>query len=80
MIEEIVHRPNDFSITIASWNKSELEFLDGLEHLFEAFINKNNLSKNRLKAIYDGMFMHYKNVSKFSRTTQKYADEQTKQI
>lgn len=79
LIEEIVHRPNDFSITIASWNKSELEFLDGLEHLFEAFINKNNLSKNRLKAIYDGMFMHYKNVSKFSRTTQKYADEQTKQ-
>lgn len=79
ILEEIVHRPNDFSFTIASWNSNELEFLDGLEHLFETFINKNNLSRNRLKAIYDGMFLHYKNVSKFSRTTQKYVDNQVKQ-
>lgn len=79
LLEEIVHRPNDFSFTIASWNTNELEFLDGLEQLFETFINKNNLSKNRLKAIYDGMFLHYKNVSKFTRTTQKYVDDQVKQ-
>lgn len=79
VLEEIVHRPHDFSFIIASWNKNELEFLDGLEHLFESYINKNNLSKNRLKAIYDGMFLHYKNVSKFSRTTQKYVDDQVKQ-
>ena len=79
LLEELVHRPNDFSFTIASWSKKELEFLDGLEHLFDTFINKNNLSKNRLKAIYDGMFLHYKNVPKFSRTTQKYVDDKVKQ-
>jgi superfamily I DNA/RNA helicase len=41
-------------------------------------VDPNNLSKNRLKAIYEAMFSHYKNVSKFARTTQAYVTAETK--
>ncbi len=78
LFEEIVRRPYDFSFTIASWSKKELEFLDNLEQLFIDFVNPSNLSKNRLKAIYDAMFSHYKNISKFARTTQDYVSDETK--
>ncbi len=78
LLEEIVHRPDDFSFTIASWTKKELDYLDALEQLFNDFVDPNNLSKNRLKAIYEAMFSHYKNVSKFARTTQYYVSDEAK--
>ena len=56
----------------------ELDYLDALEQLFSDYVDPNNLSKNRLKAIYEAMFSHYKNVSKFARTTQAYATAETK--
>jgi len=78
LFEDIVKRPDDFSFTIASWTKKELDYLDALEQLFSDYVDPNNLSKNRLKAIYEAMFSHYKNVSKFARTTQEYATTETK--
>ena len=78
LFEEIVRRPNDFSFTIASWTKKELDYLDNLEQLFTDFVDPNNLSKNRLKAIYEAMFSHYKNISKFARTTDEYVSDDTK--
>lgn len=78
LFEDIVKRPDDFSFTIASWTKKELDYLDALEQLFSEYVDPNNLSKNRLKAIYEAMFSHYKNVSKFARTTQAYVTAETK--
>ncbi len=78
LFEEIIRRPDDFSFTIASWTKKELEYLDALEQLFNDYIDPNNLSKNRLKAIYEAMFSHYKSISKFARTTQCYVSDEAK--
>jgi len=78
LFEDIVKRPDDFSFTIASWTKKELDYLDALEQLFSDYVDPNNLSKNRLKAIYEAMFSHYKNVSKFARTTQEYVTAEAK--
>ena len=78
LFEEIVKRPADYTFTIASWTAEQLDFMDAIEQVFEDFIRENIRSKNRLKAIYDGMLSHYRNVTKFSRTTQVYVSEETK--
>ncbi len=78
LFEEIVKRPADYTFTIASWTAEQLDFMDAIEQIFEDFIRENMRSKNRLKAIYDGMLSHYRNVTKFSRTTQVYVSEETK--
>ena len=80
LFEEIVRRPHDFTFTVANWTKEQLEYMDQLECAFRSFIDPSMLSKNRLKAIYDAMLSHYKSVSKFARTTQRYTSDQTKNI
>lgn len=79
LFEEIIRRPQDYSYTIADWDREQLDYLDSLEQIFADYINVSSLSKNRLKAIYDAMMSHYKNVSKFARTTQAYISDDTKQ-
>ncbi len=78
LFEEIVRRPKDYSFTIADWSREQIDYLDSLEKIFSDYINQISLSKNRLKAIYDAMMSHYKNMSKFSRTTQLYVSNETK--
>ena len=46
--------------------------------MFKDYIREDSLNKNRLKAIYEAMLSHYKNVSKFARTTQIYVSDETK--
>lgn len=75
LFEELVRRPKDYSFTIASWSKEQLDYFDALAELFSDFINPAALGKNRVKAIYDGMLLHFKNISKFSRTTNKYVSD-----
>lgn len=77
LFEEIVKRPNDYMFTVADWTKEQLSYMDQLEAEFSPYIDPAVLAKNRLKAIYDGMLSHYKSVTKFSRTTQKYISDQT---
>lgn len=78
LFEEIVRRPADYSFTIANWDSEQTDYLDALEHIYSDYINEASLSKNRLKAIYDAMMSHYKNVSKFARTTQTYVSDDAK--
>lgn len=78
LFEEMIKRPDDFLIYITDWSHEQLKYLDAIELLFSDYINKNALFKNRLKALYDGMFLHYKTVSKFSRTTEIYVSDITK--
>lgn len=78
LFEEIVRRPADYSFTIANWDSEQTDYLDALEHMYSDYINEASLSKNRLKAIYDAMMSHYKNVSKFARTTQTYVSDDAK--
>lgn len=78
LFEEVVRRPYDYSFTIASWSNEQIDFLDTLEQIFKEYIHEGTLSKNRLKAIYEAMLSHYKNVSKFARTTQDYVNDETK--
>ena len=79
LFEEIVRRPSDFTFTIANWSGEQLDFLNSLENIFHEYIVESTLSKNRLKAIYDGMLLHFKNVPKFARTTEVYISEKAKQ-
>lgn len=78
LFEEIVRRPHDFSFTIAAWDQDQIDYLDALQQLFEEYINSASLGRNRLKAIYDAIMSHYKNASKFARTTQNYVSDETK--
>lgn len=77
LFEEIVKRPDDYTFTIASWSVEQVDYLNALEHLFADHIDVMALGRNRLKAIYDAMLSHYKNVSKFARTTKLYASDST---
>lgn len=72
LFEETVRRAQDYSFTIASWSKEQIDYFDALSELFSDYISQGALVKNKVKAIYDGMLLHYKNISKFSRTTSKY--------
>ena len=78
LFEEIVKRPSDYDVTIAAWTKDQTDYLESLELIFSDYISEVSISRNRLKAIYDAMSMHYKSVSKFSRTTNTYVSENTK--
>ena len=62
LFEEIVRRPNDYAFTIASWSKEQLDYFDSLTQVFSDYINSSNLSKNKVKTIYDAMLLHYKNI------------------
>lgn len=75
LFEEIVKRPHDYNFTIAAWSSEQIDFLDSLEQIFEGYINSAALGRNKLKAVYEAMLSHYKNVSKFARTTKLYASE-----
>lgn len=77
LFEEMVRRPQDYSFSIASWSKEQLDYYDALAELFSEYINQVALGKNRVKAIYDAMLLHYKNIPKFSRTTTKFVSSKT---
>ncbi|MEG0693704.1 MAG: hypothetical protein RR444_11575, partial [Oscillospiraceae bacterium] len=78
LFEDMIKRPNDFSIYITNLSTEQLDYLDKVESMFSEFINSKSLSRNRLKAIYDGMFSQYKTISKFARTTEIYVSDITK--
>ena len=75
LIESMVKRPPDYTITITKWTQSQLSYLDALEDLFSEYIQPNAISRSRLKGIYEGMFSQYKTISKFSRTTGIYVSD-----
>lgn len=75
LFEEIVRRPDDYTFTIAAWTVEQVDYLNALEQLFADHISAVALGRNRLKAIYDAMLSHYKNVTKFARTTKAYVSE-----
>ena len=77
LFEEIIRRPFDYTFTIAHWNAEQTDYLAALERMFQEYIKDGALGRNRLKAIYDAMQSHFKNVSKFARTTTVYVSEQT---
>lgn len=72
---EMIRRPDEYQITIVQWNRSQQEFLNNIYNRFKSFIDSNNYSANSTKAIYEGMFLHFRLLSKFSRTTERYVSE-----
>lgn len=78
LLEEMIKRPKDFKIFISDWSKEQQGYIDKLESMFLEFISGESLAKNRLKAIYEGMFLHFKNISKFARTTNDFVSDNTK--
>lgn len=78
LFEEIVRRPHDFKIYISSWTSEQQEFLEELENLFYPYLDEALLNKNRLKAVYEAMFLHYKSITKFARVTEHYVSESCK--
>ncbi len=75
LFEEIFKRPKDFTFSVVTWSKDELEYISGIEKLFIDTIDETSFRKNRLKAIYDGMLSHYKALPKFARSTNRYISD-----
>lgn len=78
LFDELVRRPQDYKFSIVSWSAEELDYLDSLQHLYANYIDEAMLSRNRTKAIYDGIVSHYKQIPKFSRTTNNMVSEECK--
>lgn len=70
-VEDIVKRPQDYTIYINFFTTEQLTYIENLESIFDSYISKEN---NRLKSIYDAIMLHYKNISKYARTTQKISN------
>ena len=79
LFEEMVRRPQDFKLSISTWSSEQQQYLDRLEDLFSSYLDEALLGKNRLKAIYEAMFLHFKTVAKLARVTELYVSEPCKQ-
>lgn len=77
-IISMIERPNDYEIGIVSLTNEQRDFVSKLERRFNDYIDKKIYVKNKMEAIYDAMFTHYKIASKFARTTEKYVSDKTK--
>ena len=78
LFEEIIHKPADYDISIVLWSDEQKDYINMIELQFEEYINKSTIGKNRLKTLYNAMMSHYKNISKFARTTIEYVSDNTK--
>lgn len=78
LFEEIVRRPHDFRIYISSWSTEQQQYLERLEELYGDYLDETLVNKNRLKAIYEAMFLHFKSISKFARMTEMFVSDQSK--
>ncbi len=77
-ITSMIERPNDYEFGIVSLTNEQRDFISKLESRFKDYIEKTLYAKNKMEAIYDAMFTHYKMASKFARTTEKYVSDKTK--
>lgn len=78
LFDKIVSRPADYTFSIEHLTAEQKIFAGNVEKLFKAYLDKSTYSKNRMKALYDAAFKHYKSVSKFARTTEMFVSESTK--
>jgi len=75
LFEDLIKRPFEYVLFITHWGDEELKYIAGLEELFSSYINKSMQNKNRLKALYEAINSHYKNISKFSRTSEFFVSD-----
>ncbi|MEA4821708.1 MAG: hypothetical protein VB122_05730 [Erysipelotrichales bacterium] len=75
LFENLIKRPYEYVMFITDWDDEQLEYISGLEELFASYINKSMQNKNRLKALYEAINSHYKNISKFSRTSKVFVSD-----
>ena len=68
--------PEDYSLYICNWSKTETDYIESLEKIFARYVDKK--AKNRLKELYEAMNKHFVAISKAARTTNKYVSEKTK--
>ncbi len=78
LVQEICKRPQDYSVYINLWDTEQTIYIEELEELFKEYY-PNRISQNRLKNLYDAIMLHYKNMSKFSRTTELHISDVTKE-
>ena len=78
LFDKIVSRPSDYTLSIERLTASQKTFVKKIESLFASYVDKRTCEKNRMKAIYEAAFQHYKSVSKFARTTEIFVSEPTK--
>jgi hypothetical protein len=78
LFENLIKHPYEYVLFITDWDDEQLEYIASLEELFDSYINKSLQNKNRLKALYEALNSHYKNISKFSRTSEIFVSDITK--
>lgn len=77
LFDRIARYPNQYTLAVDIWEKEKENYIQCLEQEYSNYINESTRKKNRLKALHDGMLNHYKNISKFGRTTIEYVGEFT---
>ena len=78
LFDELIRRPQDYKFIIVSWSDEQLDYLDSLQHIYEPFIDETTLGRNRIKAIYDGIVSHYKQIPRYARTTNIMVSDECK--
>lgn len=68
--------PENYSLYICNWTGEQLEYINGLEEIFEEYIDKS--AKNRLKELFAAMNKHFVAISKSARTTERYVSDSAK--
>lgn len=76
---EMIKRPDEYEISIIQWTSEQQAFISNLLNRFNSYIDIDDYTANNIKAIYDGMFLHFRVKSKFSRTTKRYVSQKTVQ-
>lgn len=71
-----LENPEDYSLYICNWSKTETDYIESLEKIFARYVDKK--AKNRLKELYEAMNKHFVAISKAARTTNKYVSEKAK--
>ncbi|MGM0471828.1 MAG: hypothetical protein ACQEQI_06055, partial [Bacillota bacterium] len=71
---EIEDNPQRFKLGIDLWRAEKEEYIQGLEKIFDQYLDYKLRSRNRLKALWEAMNEYYRNLSHYVRNTEELSD------
>lgn len=77
LFERVNQYPDQYNIKIDKWEQEQEEYINELEDIYQGYISHDNKSLNKLRTYYEGIKTHYRSISKFARTTEKYVATNT---
>ncbi|TDX53239.1 hypothetical protein [Orenia marismortui] len=75
IFDEIENNPKQFKLGIDLWDEQKETYIQSLEELFVEFIDTKLRTRNRLKALWEGMQSYYRSLPHYIRNTQNLNKE-----